>query len=83
MHRTVLLNLPTTIHSFVRRDPECDTIVINAKLPQDKQRECYLHECSHLDDNDFECEDLNLIEKLAHRKSRCLKMNSGQKGGVV
>lgn len=69
MYRTVLLNLPTTVRSFVMHDPDCDTIVINARLPHDVQKECFIHERNHIEQADFDCGNVDLVECLAHRKA--------------
>ena len=67
--RAILLNLPTTVNSFVYHNADGDTIVINARLSFDKQRECYKHELRHIQNNDFFKEDADVIERTAHEKS--------------
>ena len=66
--RVVFLNLPTTVHSFVRMKDGYATIVINARLSHEKQRACFLHEARHLANNDFEKCIASRIEAEAHKE---------------
>lgn len=42
------------------------TILINAKLSYEEQKEVYLHELSHIANRDFERSNCDLIEYSAH-----------------
>lgn len=66
---TILVDLPTTIHSFVRHINGVDTIVINSRLSVERQRECYIHEVSHIKNGDFykDC-SADVIESKRHIK---------------
>lgn len=68
MNYTVrLADMPTTVHSFVEREDGFNTIVINAKLSYEKQRECYKHEAGHISEKDFESEETaDTIENTRH-----------------
>lgn len=45
---------------------ESYTIIINAHLNAEQQKEVYLHEMKHILGNDFSKEDVNRIELQAH-----------------
>ena len=61
-------NMPTKIKSFVQKDDDADTIVINSRLSHEQQRCCYIHEIQHLRRGDFEKESVQEIEAEAHGK---------------
>ena len=42
------------------------TIIINAHLNAEQQKEVYLHELYHVLADDFTKDDINKIEKIAH-----------------
>lgn len=68
IHNVLLLDLPTTIYSFVRQNPDGDyTIVLNARLSAEDRARHYLHELKHIDEYDFEKESsADEIEFYAH-----------------
>ena len=63
-------DMPTTIHSFVRCNPDTSyTIVINARLSNDGRLKAYDHEIHHIQNGDYDYDiirDLNQIELEAH-----------------
>lgn len=68
----LLVDMPTTIYSFVRKNLDGYTIVLNARLSQEDRLRHYQHELDHILNGDFE-KDLTAdeIEAQAHRKD-CL-----------
>ena len=64
----VLVDMPTTIRSFVRRDADgYETVVINARLSYEEQRERYRHEDGHVQRDDLSKEgSADAIEREAH-----------------
>ena len=65
-----LVNLPLSVRSFVRENDDFTsaTIVINARLSHEQQKERYVHEVDHMEGNDFEKDDVNKVEVNAHRR---------------
>lgn len=66
---TRLCDMPTGIKGFVRHNNDDSyTIVINSRLSYDIQRECYKHEMAHLQQGDFDHQELDVddIEVEAH-----------------
>ena len=65
-----LVNLPPSVRSFVRENDDFTsaTIVINARLSHEQQKERYVHEVDHMEGNDFEKDDVNKVEVNAHRR---------------
>ena len=66
MYKVILCDMPVAIRSFVKSDGEWHTIVINARLSRERQRECFLHELKHIRNGDFEKADADAIERAAH-----------------
>ena len=62
----LLMDLPPTIHSFIKETDGFYTIVINSRLSREMQEKCYLHELEHLDNGDFEGGDVDEIERIRH-----------------
>ena len=46
------------------------TILINARFSDETRRNAYLHAMQHILGNDFEKEDVQAIERHAHRSNR-------------
>ncbi len=42
------------------------TILLNSRLSHERQLECYLHAINHIQSNDFEKSNSNIIELEAH-----------------
>ena len=70
--RTYLYDLPCKCRGFILRDPYTDeeSIILNARLTNEANKETYLHELRHklLGDLDSK-EDINKIENRAHRRA--------------
>ena len=66
----LLMDLPTTIYSFVRENPDGSyTIVLNARLSAEDRARHYDHEMGHINNHDFEKEiSADEIEVIAHRR---------------
>lgn len=63
----VLADMPTTIKSYVCKLGDYISIVINARLTQEQQRNCYQHEVEHIHRGDFTaCSCADWIEIRAH-----------------
>ena len=64
--RTLLLDLPTTVHGFVigKDDP---TVILNARLTHEMNVDTYEHELDHIDTDAFEGDNVQLIEYLARQ----------------
>lgn len=69
-HNVQYIDLPTTIHSFVKSNPDGSyTIAINARLSNDGRLKAYDHEIHHIQNGDYDYDitrDLNQIELEAH-----------------
>ena len=67
---TVLEDMPTTLRSFVRMNPDDGaTIVINARLSAEDRMRRYKHEVDHILHGDLDSEDpVDEIEMRAHRE---------------
>ena len=66
-----ITDLPTTIYSFVRKNLDSYTIIINAKLSSEDRLRHYEHELRHIIDHDFEKEQTaDEIEAEAHREDK-------------
>lgn len=66
-----LEDMPTKIRSFVRENANGDyTVVLNAKLSAESQRERYRHELRHIERGDIDEQETDKIEAAAHGKSR-------------
>ena len=47
------------------------TVFINARYATEAQKEAYLHAIGHIEDDDFEKENVQEIEHEAHRRHPC------------
>ena len=62
-----LVNLPVSVHSFVREKDGVTTIVLNARLTMEQLRKCYKHEVEHILARDLEsCGSADVIEMDRH-----------------
>lgn len=52
----------------LRNDDDSYTIFINSKLSHERQLSAYAHAMRHIQENDFEKDNANIIEELAHQK---------------
>lgn len=62
----LLMDMPPTIHGFIKETDGYYTIVINSRLSRDMQQQCFLHELEHLENNDFEKDNADEIERMRH-----------------
>lgn len=61
------MDLPTTISSYVISNPDTTyTIILNARLSYKRRLEAYQHELDHIQNNDFQKENVQSIEFVAH-----------------
>lgn len=63
-----LLNMDTKIpEQLVKNADNSYTIFINARLSRENQIKAYHHALKHIWGNDFEKENVQVIEKIAHQ----------------
>lgn len=66
-----LLNFPNSGKEMVvKNEDDTYTILINARLSHDAQLRAYKHALSHIENNDFEKQDVQKIEAIAHEISK-------------
>lgn len=66
MHTVRFVDMPIKVKSFVERENDYCTIVINARLSREAQLERYKHETDHIK-NDLDREETaDRIEKETH-----------------
>lgn len=68
--KTVIIDLPTTIPGFAKRDPVTNyvTIVLNARMSYRRNRKTFLHELKHINKGDYDCSgSVDSIEAEAHK----------------
>lgn len=64
---TVYANLPTSIPAYVVKNNDMSyTIVLNSRLTHERNIISYQHEIYHIQENDFEKNDVQEIETNAH-----------------
>lgn len=67
---TRVLDLPSTIRAFVVRSFDDDayyTVVLNARMNAEQQKQAYQHEIDHIYSGDFiSCAPPDLIESVRH-----------------
>ena len=67
--KVMYADLPTTIGGFVKETDGYYTIVLNSRMTAERNRQSYLHELGHIDNNDFDREcSADQIELEAHRR---------------
>lgn len=66
--RFVLADLPISVKAYTIRKDDFYTIVINARLSHDQQKESCQHELNHIKNGDFskQC-NVGIIEMFAHK----------------
>ena len=52
------------------------TVFINARYATEAQKAAYLHAIGHIENNDFDKEDVQSIEAEAHRRNPCGRRRS-------
>ena len=63
-----IVDMPTTAAEMIMPCPGGYTIYLNAKLSYQERLKAYLHALGHVERNDWEKEDVQLIEAEAHDK---------------
>ena len=66
--KVVFANLPTSVKAFTVLTDGYYTIVLNQNLSREQNKLSYLHELSHIVNNDYEKLDIQSIEANAHRE---------------
>lgn len=67
LYNVILLNDACGVPGSVwHNSDDSYTIFIDAKLSEEKQKKVFLHEMKHIQENDFEKEDVQEIELKAH-----------------
>lgn len=70
LYNVILLNDAYGVPGSVwHNSDDSYTIFIDAKLSKEKQKKVFLHEMKHIQENDFEKDNVQEIESKAHRKS--------------
>jgi hypothetical protein len=73
MEKVVYEDMPGRVKGFnIENSDGSHTIFINAKLNYEQALQVYYHEKSHIENNDFEKENIDLVEYHAHLKRRCI-----------
>ena len=63
-----LINFPTTAKEAVTENEDGTyTVFINAKLTREKQLEAYMHALGHIMGSDFEKDNVDQVELMAHQ----------------
>lgn len=63
----VIMDNPFGVKGSVNKNADGSyTIIINAHLNAEQQKEVYLHEMRHIIGDDFIKDDINKIEKITH-----------------
>lgn len=62
-----LLNMDTKIpEQLIKNDDDSYTVFLNARLSQESRVKSYYHALRHIANDDFEKEDVQIIEQKAH-----------------
>ena len=62
-----LLNMDTKIpEHLIKNDDDSYTVFLNARLSQESRIKSYYHTLQHIANDDFEKEDVQIIERKAH-----------------
>lgn len=70
--RTVLCDLPTDIKGYVLRKDDFFTIVLNSRLDYQQNIKTFMHESSHIIENDFDSnKKASELEIYAHMIGGC------------
>lgn len=71
----VLMDNPFGIKGSVNKNEDGSyTVIINAKLNVEQQREVYKHEVEHIKNGDFDKSDVDIIEYDAHNMEIALEL---------
>lgn len=64
---TQLIDMDVLIgEQVIKNVDDSYTILLNSRLSHERQLECYLHAINHIQSNDFEKNNSNIIELEAH-----------------
>jgi len=61
-----LMDLPPRVPGFVKKKDEYYTIVLNSRLTRERNQETYEHDRDHLENDDYEKDNADVIEKHSH-----------------
>ena len=65
-----LMDLDTMVHEVVTKNSDGSyTIIINSRFALESQKAAYLHAIGHIENDDFEKDDVQQIEAEAHRRN--------------
>lgn len=65
---TQLIDMDVLIgEQIIKNVDDSYTILLNSRLSHERQLECYLHAINHIQSNDFEKSNSNIIELDAHK----------------
>lgn len=61
-------DMPSKIKGFtIKNGDDTFTIIINGRLNAEQQRSIFLHELKHINDGDFDKDDIDDVEFSAHK----------------
>lgn len=64
---TQLIDMDVLVgEQVIKNKDDSYTILLNSRLSHERQLECYLHAINHIQGNDFEKRNSNIIELEAH-----------------
>lgn len=66
-YHVIMQDMPGSVKSFCKEDPEHVTIVINSRLSSETQVMAYRHELEHIGNDDFRKLDVQSVETAAHK----------------
>lgn len=74
-----ILDLPHDVHGLTAPNEDGSyTVFLNARDTIERQQEAYRHEVRHIENNDFEKADVQLIEQYAHQApAKAFKVRKG------
>ena len=65
---TQLIDMDVLIgEQVIKNVDDSYTILLNSRLSHERQLECYLHAINHIQSNDFDKSNSNIIELEAHK----------------
>lgn len=68
MYNVVLTDLPPKVRGMVVKEGDYYTILLNSRLSREQNMKTYLHEKRHIENDDFEKENVDQIERDAHQE---------------
>ncbi len=68
---TQLIDMDVLVgEQIIKNRDDSYTILLNSRLSHERQLECYRHALNHIQNNDFEKGNSNIIELEAHNDKR-------------